>query len=171
MKDSSLRIVPHQAYIGIGSNLGKKKENYLEALTRIAKIAETRIIKESSLYESEPLGESKEWYVNGVIEIETELRPELLLKKCKYIERAMGRKKVRKRWGARIIDLDILLVDNLILEKRSLKIPHAEMHKRKFVLIPLSEIAPQVIHPVLGMTISELLVSVKDDKKVSLMRS
>ncbi len=83
----------------------------------------------------------------------------------------MGRKKVRKRWGARIIDLDILLFDTLILEKRSLKIPHPEMHKRKFVLIPLSEIAPQVIHPVLGATISELLVSVKNDKRVSLMRS
>ncbi|MGH7773539.1 MAG: 2-amino-4-hydroxy-6-hydroxymethyldihydropteridine diphosphokinase [Candidatus Binatia bacterium] len=163
--------MPHQVYIGIGSNLGKKKENYLEALARIAKIPDTRIIKESSVYESEPLGESKEWYVNGVIEIETELKPDLLLKKCKNIERAMGRKKVRKRWGARIIDLDILLFDTLILEKRSLKIPHPEMHKRKFVLIPLSEIAPQVVHPVLGMTISELMVSVKNDKKVSLMRS
>ena len=163
--------MPHQVYIGIGSNLGKKKENYLEALARIAKIPDTRIIKESSLYESEPLGESKEWYVNGVIKIETELKPDLLLKKCRNIERAMGRKKVRKRWGARIIDLDILLFDTLILEKRSLKIPHPEMHKRKFVLIPLSEIAPQVIHPVLGATISELLVSVKNDKRVSLMRS
>ena len=161
----------HQAYIGIGSNLGKKKENYLEALARIARIPGTKIIKESSLYESEPLGESKEWYVNGVIQIETELRPDLLLQKCKNIERAMGRKKVRKRWAARIIDLDIILYNNLKLEKGSLKIPHPEMHKRKFVLIPLSEIAPQVVHPVMGMTISELLVNVKDDKKVSLMRS
>jgi len=163
--------VLHQAYIGIGSNLGKKKENYLEALARIARIPGTKIIKESSLYESEPLGESKEWYVNGVIQIETELRPDLLLQKCKNIERAMGRKKVRKRWAARIIDLDIILYNNLKLEKGSLKIPHPEMHKRKFVLIPLSEIAPQVVHPVMGMTISELLVNVKDDKKVSLMRS
>lgn len=162
--------MPHQVYIGIGSNLGKKKENYLEALTRIAKIPDTKIIRESSLYESEPLGDSKERYVNGVIEIETELKPEVLLKKCKNIERAMGRKKVRKRWGARIIDLDILLYDTLILEKKNLKLPHSELHNRKFVLIPLSEIAPQVIHPVLGATISELLVSVKDDKKVSLMR-
>ena len=161
----------HQAYIGIGSNLGKKKENYLEALDRIAKIPGTKIIKESSLYESEPLGESREWYVNGVIQIETELRPDLLLQKCKNIERAMGRKKVRKRWGARIIDLDIILYNNLKLEKGSLKVPHPEMHKRKFVLIPLSEIAPQVVHPVMGMTISELLVNVKDNKKVSLMRS
>ncbi len=163
--------MPHQVYIWIGSNLGKKKENYLEALARIAKVPETRIIKESSFYESEPLGESKEWYVNGAIEIETELKPDLLLKKLKNIERAMGRKKVRKRLGARIIDLDILLYDTLVLEKRNLKIPHPEMHKRKFVLIPLSEIAPQVVHPVLGATISELLVSVKDGKRVSLMRA
>ncbi|MCZ6626271.1 MAG: 2-amino-4-hydroxy-6-hydroxymethyldihydropteridine diphosphokinase [Deltaproteobacteria bacterium] len=162
--------MPYQVYIGIGSNLGKKKENFLEALARIANIPNSKIIKESSLYESEPLGESKQWYVNGVIEIETELRPELLLKKFKNIERAMGRKKVRKRWGARIIDLDILLFETLILEKRSLKIPHPEIPNRKFVLIPLSEIAPQVIHPVLGKTISELLIKVKDDKKVSLMR-
>ena len=160
----------YQVYIGIGSSLGKKKENYLEAQTKIAKLPKTRIIKESSLYESEPLGDSKEWYVNGVIEIETELKPDMLLKKCKNIERAMGRKKVRKRWGARIIDLDILLYDNLKSEKKNLKIPHPELHKRKFVLIPLSEIAPQVIHPVLGSTISELLVNVKDNKKVSLMR-
>jgi 2-amino-4-hydroxy-6-hydroxymethyldihydropteridine diphosphokinase len=162
--------VPHQVYIGIGSNLGNKKENYLEALARIAKIPKTRITRESSLYESEPLGDSKEWFVNGVIQIETDLGPEMLLKKFKNIERAMGRKKVRKRWGARIIDLDILLYDAGIVEKKSLTIPHPEMHNRKFVIIPLSEIAPQVVHPVLGMTISELLVHVKDDKKVSLSR-
>ena len=162
--------VPHLAYIGIGSNLGKKKENYLEALARVAKIPGTRIIKESSLYESEPLGDSREWYVNGVIEIETELKAEELLKRCKNIERAMGRKRVRKRWGARIIDLDILLYDNSVMDKKNLKIPHPEMQMRKFVLIPLSEIAPQVIHPVLGMTISELLVGVKDNKKISLLR-
>lgn len=163
--------MPYQAYIAIGSNLGKKKENYLEALIRIAKIPGSRIIRESSLYESEPLGDSKEWYVNGVIQIETGFGPEILLKKVKNIERAMGRKKVRKRWASRIIDIDILLFNGLVLDKRSLKVPHPEMHKRKFVLIPLSEIAPQLIHPVLGKTVSELLVSVKDDKKVSLMRS
>lgn len=161
----------HQAYIGIGSNLGKKKENYQEALARIAKIPNTKIVRESSLYESQPLGDSKEWYVNGAIEIETDLKPDILLQKFKNIERAMGRKKVRKRWGARVIDLDILLYNNLKMNKGRLKIPHPEMHNRKFVLIPLSEIAPQVIHPTLGMTISELVVSVKDDKKVSLMRS
>ena len=162
--------MPHQVYIGIGSNLGKKKENYLEALARIGKIPNTRIIKESSLYESQPLGDSKELYVNGAIEVETELKPDQLIKKCQNIERAMGRKKVRKRWGARIIDLDILLYNSLIMNKKSLKIPHPEMHQRKFVLIPLSEIGPQIVHPILGATISELLVGVKDDKRVSLLR-
>ncbi len=163
-------MAPHQVYIGIGSNQGKKKENYFEALSRIAKISQTRITKESSLYESEPLGDSKEWYINGVIEVETAWEPEMFLKKCQNIERAMGRKKVRKRWGARIIDLDIILYDNLKLAGRNLKIPHPEMHNRKFVLIPLSEIAPQLVHPVLGRTISQLMVSVEDDRKVSLMR-
>ncbi len=162
--------MPHQVYIGIGSNLGNKRENYVESLERIAKLPKTRIIKESSVYESQPHGDSKEWYINGVIEIETEIKPELLLNKFKNIERAMGRKKVRKKWGARIIDLDILLYDSLVLNKKNLKIPHPEMHQRKFVLIPLSELAPQVIHPVLSASISELLVNVKDDKRVSLAR-
>lgn len=161
----------HQAYIGIGSNLGNKKENYQEARERITKLPKTKIVRESSLYESEPLGDAKEWYVNGVILIETELKAELLLQKFKNIERAMGRKKVRKRWGARIIDLDILLFDNMILEKKNLKIPHPEMQHRKFVLVPLCEIAPQVVHPVLAMSISELLIHVKDEKRVSLMRA
>jgi len=162
--------VPHQVYIGIGSNLGNKRENYLEALDRIAKLPKTRIIKESSVYESQPHGDAKEWYINGVIEIETEMKPELLLAKLKNIERAMGRKKVRKKWGARIIDLDILLYGDLVLNKKNLKIPHPEMHQRKFVLIPLSELGPQVIHPIIGSSISELLVGVKDDKRVSLAR-
>ena len=160
----------HQVFIGIGSNLGKKKENFLEALDRISKLPKTRITKESSFYASEPLGDSKEWFVNGAIEIDTELGPELLLRKFKNIERAMGRKKVRKRWGARVIDLDLLLYNNLKYKRKDVVVPHPEMHNRKFVLVPLSEIAPQVIHPVLGMTISQLLTHVKDNKKVSLSR-
>ena len=160
----------HHVYIGIGSNQGKKKKNYLEALERIDKIPKTRITKASSCYESEPLGNSKEWYVNAVIEVDTELAPEVLLSRCKNIERAMGRKKVRKRWGARIIDLDILLYNNLKLDRRGFTVPHAEMQNRKFVLVPLSEIAPQLVHPVLGKTISQLLVNVKDSKRVSLSK-
>ena len=163
-----INAVAHQVYIGIGSNIGNKKENFLEALSRVAKLPDTKIVKESSLYESEPIGDAKEWYVNGAIEIETKFKPDMLLKKFKNIERAMGRKKVKKRWGARIIDLDILLYDAAIVKKKNLRIPHPEMSSRKFVLLPLGEIAPQVIHPELGVTISELLINVKDNKKIHL---
>jgi 2-amino-4-hydroxy-6-hydroxymethyldihydropteridine diphosphokinase len=110
--------VAHQVYMGIGSNVGNKKENFFEALSRLAKLPDTKILKESSLYQSEPLGDSQDWYVNGAIEIETKFKPDMLLKKFKNIERAMGRKKVKKRWGARIIDLDILLYDALVLKKK-----------------------------------------------------
>ena len=161
-------VITHQVYIGIGSNVGNKRENFFEAVERVGKLPDTRVIKESSLYESEPLGDAKDWYVNGAIEIETKFKPEALLEKFKNIERAMGRKKVKKRWGARIIDLDILLFDLAVVKKKSLRIPHPEMASRKFVLIPLSEIAPQVIHPELGVTISELLINVKDNKKIHL---
>jgi 2-amino-4-hydroxy-6-hydroxymethyldihydropteridine diphosphokinase len=163
--------VAHQVYVGVGSNIGDRKENFLEALSRVAKLPDTRIIKESSLYESEPLGDSKDWYVNGAIEIETKFKPEALIEKFKNIERAMGRKKVKKRWGARIIDLDILLYDALVVKKKNLRIPHPEMANRKFVLIPLSEICPQLVHPELGVTISELLIHAKDIKKVHLFHS
>jgi 2-amino-4-hydroxy-6-hydroxymethyldihydropteridine diphosphokinase len=161
----------HQVYIGIGSNVGNKRENFFEAVTRLTKLPDTRVLKESSLYESEPLGDAKEWYVNGAVEIETKFKPDMLLKKFKNIERAMGRKKIKKRWGARIIDLDILLYDSAVVKKKHLRIPHPEMPTRKFVLIPLSEIAPQVIHPELGVTISEMLIKVKDDKKIHLFHS
>jgi 2-amino-4-hydroxy-6-hydroxymethyldihydropteridine diphosphokinase len=166
-----INAVAHQVYIGVGSNVGNKKENFLEALSRVAKLPDTRIVKESSLYESEPIGDAKEWYVNGAIEIETKFKPDMLLKKFKNIERAMGRKKVKKRWGSRIVDLDILLYDAAIVKKKNLRIPHPEMSSRKFVLLPLSEIAPQVIHPELGVTISELLINVKDDKKIHLFHA
>lgn len=161
-------VVTHQVYIGIGSNIGNRRENFFEAVERICKLPDTRVIKESSLYESEPLGDSKDWYVNGAIEIETRFKPEVLLEKFKNIERAMGRKKVKKRWGSRVIDLDILLFDLAVVKKKTLRIPHPEMARRKFVLIPLSEIAPQVIHPELGITISEMLINVKDAKKIHL---
>jgi 2-amino-4-hydroxy-6-hydroxymethyldihydropteridine diphosphokinase len=162
--------VAHQVYVGIGSNIGDRKENFLEAVDRLTKLPDTKLIKESSLYESEPLGDAKTWYVNGAIQIETRFKPEALLLKFKNIERAMGRKKVKKRWGSRVIDLDILLYEGLIFKKKNLRIPHPEMQNRRFVLVPLSEIAPQVIHPELGVSISELLINVSDTKKVHLYR-
>ena len=162
----------HRAFIGIGSNLGDRKANYLEAVERIQKLPGTRIVKQSSLYESEPHGDATTWFVNAVIEIETEAGPEELLKRLKAIETTMGRKRVRgKRWGSRVIDLDILFYNNAIIDKRNLKIPHPEVPNRKFVLAPLSELAPQFIHPKLSATVTELLTGVKDTKKIHLLRA
>ncbi len=162
--------MPHRAFIGIGSNLGDRRANCREARERIQQIPHTRVVKESSLYESEPHGDAKTWFANSVVEIETELAAADLLKRLKAIETAMGRKRVRgKRWGSRIIDLDILLYDKEIIDRRNLKIPHPELPNRRFVLVPLSELAPQLIHPALNVSISELLATVKDTKKIHLM--
>jgi 2-amino-4-hydroxy-6-hydroxymethyldihydropteridine diphosphokinase len=162
--------MPHRAYIGIGSNLGDRKANALEAVQRVSELPGTKLIRASSLYESEPLGNAKTWFVNSVIEIETEFQAEDLLKRLKAIEKAMGRKRVKgKRWGSRVIDLDILLCDQEVVEKPSLKVPHPEMHKRRFVLLPLAELAPHVVHPQLGQSVSALLAGVKDAKRVTLL--
>ena len=161
----------HRVYIGLGSNLGDRKANIREAEEKLSALPATRIVKASSLYESEPLGDAKTWFVNSVLEVETEFEPDELLKRTRAIEAAMGRKRVKgKRWGSRIIDLDLLLFDNQTVSKRTLKIPHPEMHKRRFVLLPLSELAPHVTHPQLGTTISELLGGLKDAKTVVLLR-
>ena len=161
----------HRVYIGLGSNLGDRKANIREAEEKLTALPETRIVKASSLYESEPLGNAKTWFVNSVLEIETDFEADGLLKRTKAIETAMGRKRVKgKRWGSRIIDLDLLLFDNQTINKRNLKLPHPEMQKRRFVLLPLSELAPHITHPQLGTTISELLGGLKDPKKVVLLR-
>ena len=163
--------MPHRVYIGLGSNLGDRKANIREAEERLAQLPHTRIVKASSLYESEPHGNAKTWFINSVLELETEFEPEELLKRTRAIETVMGRKRVKgKRWGSRIIDIDLLLMDNRTVNKRTLKIPHPEMHKRRFVLMPLAELAPHVTHPHLGTSMSELLGGLKDLKKVMLTR-
>jgi 2-amino-4-hydroxy-6-hydroxymethyldihydropteridine diphosphokinase len=162
--------VPHRAFIGFGSNLGDRKANISEALGRIGEIPNTRVVRTSSLYESEPHGDAKTWFVNGVAEIETEQKSSDLLKRLKAIEEAMGRKRVKgKRWGSRIIDLDILFFDSEVVDSRNLKLPHPEIPGRRFVLLPLAEVAPQLTHPVLGQTVSQILASSKDKKRVTLL--
>lgn len=164
--------MPHRAFIGIGSNLGDRKANYREACDRMGALPKTRLMKASSLYESEPHGDATTWFVNGVVEIETEFQPDQLLKQLQAIEATMGRKRVKgKKWGSRIIDLDILFFDKEVIQKRTLKVPHPELQNRKFVLVPLSELAPQLMHPKLNLSVSELLANLKDAKKVHLLRA
>src|SRR5262249_27554489 len=162
--------MPHRVHIGIGSNLGDRQANTAAAIERVSQLPGTRIVRASSLYESEPLGDAETWFVNSVIEIDTSLSPDALLEKLLAIEKAMGRTRAKeKRWDSRVIDLDILLFDQDVIETPSLTIPHPELHKRRFVLRPLAEIAPELVHPRLGQSVSTLLATVQDDKQVVLL--
>jgi 2-amino-4-hydroxy-6-hydroxymethyldihydropteridine diphosphokinase len=143
-------------YIGIGSNLGDRQENCLHAIELLQERGIV-VTKKSSLYETEPWGyKDQPQFINMAIEGETEFNPKELLMALKNIEREIGREE-SLRWGPRKVDLDILLFDTVILTEDSLEIPHPLLHKRDFVLKPLCEIASDIHHPLLKMSISDLL--------------
>lgn len=158
-----------RAFIGIGSNIGDRKAHILDAVARIDALRDTRVVKHSSIYESEPHGDIPGWFLNCVIEIETELLPDKLLLRLREIERAMGRKRLRTKQPApRTIDLDILFYETQCIDTGTLRVPHPDLHNRRFVLAPLSELAPQFVHPVLGSTVSQMLAACKDHKRLRL---
>lgn len=157
----------HRAYIGVGSNQGDKERNCRRAVKEIGKFPETRVGEVSSWFATEPWGAaSTEWYVNGVAAVDTGLEPDILLRHCQTVERKMGRPAARPRWADRVIDLDILFYDDRVLEGPGLIIPHPELHRRRFVLAPLCELAPELKHGPLGTSIRDLLAQVEDDKRV-----
>jgi 2-amino-4-hydroxy-6-hydroxymethyldihydropteridine diphosphokinase len=156
----------HSVFIGLGSNQGEKIKNCEQAIKEILNREGDCLISRSSWYYSEPWGrEDQDWFINGVIQIRTELCPDELLTKFKKIEKRLGRKN-REKWGPRVIDIDILFYDDLSLESPKMKIPHPRILERNFVFIPFAEIAPQFVHPVLKKTIKELLDTSPDQKKV-----
>ncbi|MBI4680694.1 MAG: 2-amino-4-hydroxy-6-hydroxymethyldihydropteridine diphosphokinase, partial [Nitrospirae bacterium] len=143
-------------YLSIGSNLGKRKENCEKAISLLIKKG-IKVTKRSSRIETEPWGiKDQPKFINMAVEAETLLKPEEFLKILKEIESNLGRGE-SARWGPRSIDLDILFYDGLILKTPELEIPHPLIQKREFVLIPLCEIAPDKIHPVLKKSVKVLL--------------
>jgi len=157
----------HQVFIAIGSNLGDRHAYYQRAIEAITAWPDTRILQQSSQYETEPLGDALTWYLNGVIEIETDFAAEPLLHHLQAIENVLGRVRSAKRWASRIMDLDILFFDAQIVETPDLHIPHPELHQRRFVLEPLAEIAPDFVHPRFKRRIADLLHNLEDEKQVT----
>lgn len=135
-------------YIGLGSNLSKPIAQVNKAITNIKQLPQSQVIKISSLYLSKPMGpQDQDDYINAILAIETTLSAIALLDALQGIENSAGRVRKDNRWGARILDLDIILFGNDIINTERLTIPHYGMTKREFVLLPLAEISPELTLP------------------------
>lgn len=151
----------HKAYISLGSNMGDKEKNLKEAIENLRNKKYINITKKSSIIDTEPWGyEDQESFKNCVIEIKTLLNPKELMSTLLEIEKDMKRERIIK-WGPRIIDLDIILFDDIVTEDDYVTIPHPRMEEREFVLKPLSEIAPNTIHPLTKKRIFKMLEELK----------
>ena len=150
---------PETCYIGIGSNVGDRAAQIYFAREQLDRLPETTTIRSSDVYETEPIGPVEQnQFLNAVVELRTELEPRELLRHLHDIERRAGRRRTQ-RWGPRTLDLDLLLYGDCVIEREheGLIVPHPRMHERWFVLKPLCDLAPDLIHPVLGRSIRELL--------------
>jgi 2-amino-4-hydroxy-6-hydroxymethyldihydropteridine diphosphokinase len=146
--------VRNTVYLSLGSNLGDRIANLEAAIGSLRRSGD--VVAISSFYETEPVEfTAQPWFVNGVVQLETDKTPEQLLAAILKIEQEMGRRRTQLK-GPRIIDLDILLFGSSVIESKGLTVPHPAMHERRFVLEPLAEIAAEVRHPVLKRSIREL---------------
>ncbi|MGA8013107.1 MAG: 2-amino-4-hydroxy-6-hydroxymethyldihydropteridine diphosphokinase [Candidatus Acidiferrales bacterium] len=157
-------------YLSLGSNLGDRAQNIARAIQALGARG-VRVTKQSSLYETEPVDvRGGGWFLNGVVEAETEMRPGQLMQTLLIIERSLGRQRRRAEADgpkeSRTIDLDILLFGSQVIDDPELKIPHPRMAERKFVLVPFAEVAGGAQHPVLKKTIAELLAATPDQAEV-----
>ena len=157
-------------YLSLGSNLGDRSANLESAIEALAEIG-VRVSRRSSIYETEPVDfVAQPWFLNCVVEAETSLGPRQLLEGLQAIERKLGSKKLVPR-GPRIIDLDVLFYGAEVIHEAGIEIPHPRMVKRKFVLVPLAETAPEFRHPVLRKAIAELLAATQDRSAVRIWQA
>jgi 2-amino-4-hydroxy-6-hydroxymethyldihydropteridine diphosphokinase len=153
-------------YIGIGSNLGNSLKNCKHAVEIISRVKGVNLETVSSFYKTEPVGiENQNYFVNAVLEIKTDLSPLILFQNLHNIENEMGREREIKG-GPRIIDIDLLFYGQDVISEKNLVIPHPEIHKRRFVLEPLCEIASYFIHPSFGVSVRGLKDRLNDNKLV-----
>lgn len=157
-------------YLSLGSNLGDKEDNLQKAVYLIGKIPGIRIRAKSSLYQTDPVGYlDQDWFLNAVLKVDTSLSPLELLDKTQGVETALGRKRLI-HWGPRSIDIDILLYNQETILLPRLTVPHPEMHKRGFVLVPLNEIDNTVSVPSLGL-VKDLLNGLENSDSVFLVKT
>ena len=160
------------AYLSLGSNLGDRAAHIEQALDALSQ-AGVAVLRRSALYETEPVGTAPQrWFVNCVVEIETELMPVALLHTLKRIEREMGRNPpAGAQPAARSIDLDILAYEQLVTDSPELTLPHPRLAERRFVLAPLREVAPEWRHPVTRLSVTEMLAALRDPAAVRKLHS
>ena len=159
---------PVIAYLGLGANLDDPRRQLSEALELLNAAIEVEVTRVSTFYLNPPLGPANQpWYVNAAARVRTRLGPEELLRLLQQVEAALGR--VRgEHWGPRSLDLDLLLYNGEVIFAPDLVVPHPEMHRRGFVLVPLAEIAPQAWHPVLGKSAGDLLAELNPADRAAL---
>jgi 2-amino-4-hydroxy-6-hydroxymethyldihydropteridine diphosphokinase len=146
-----------KAYIGIGSNLGEREQHVRAALDALAALPDTTLTRASSLYDTEPVGGPEQPdFLNAVAELDTNLTPRQVFWNLMRIERQLGRVRT-VRWGPRTIDLDLLLAGDAVIDEPDLQVPHPELTRRSFVLVPLVELDPLLRHPVTGETLLQIL--------------
>ncbi|MDE3019798.1 MAG: 2-amino-4-hydroxy-6-hydroxymethyldihydropteridine diphosphokinase [Nitrospirota bacterium] len=158
-------------YIGFGSNLGDRLDFCDRAVTLLGLLPHSQVTGVSSLYETEPLPEHSpgpSWFLNGIVRFETDLTPRSLLDVCREVEQSLGRDPDH-RDGPRTLDLDILLYGTRVINEPGLIVPHPRLHLRRFVLEPLAELAPDLLHPLLNKTVRELLAQLTDRSAVRLL--
>ena len=155
----------HTVYLSLGSNVGDRRAQIESALSLLQKEC-VRIVKRSSLYETEPVDMVEQpWFLNCVVEAQTDLSPREVLEAIQRIEERLGRERTIPR-GPRTIDIDVLLYDAIVLREPQLEIPHPRMARRRFVLVPFAEIAPALVHPTSHRTIADLLAACVDRSEV-----
>ena len=152
-----------RVFIGVGSNEGHRLEAIFLAARSLSAVNGVQLVRMAAITETEPVGPPQGLYLNTVIELDTALEPKALLGSLQEIERRLGRRPSTERWGPRPIDLDLLLYGDRVIQDPELTIPHPRLHERLFVLEPLAQLAPEMLHPLLKEPIASLCERARRD--------